>query len=109
MTSAEKSDALIGEIFKLLPGVAGVMLALIWGLGGDSPPSHDVLVLIRIASVVLAVTIISALLGLQLMVSAFQDGADDAGRRGSVAFCFFVAWLSFIAGCGLVIWSVFRI
>lgn len=81
MNQGNRADDLVGELFKLLPAVSGVMLALIWGLAGQStPPPHCVLVLIRVASIVLTVTILASLLGLQFMVSSMQDGGESVAK-----------------------------
>jgi hypothetical protein len=84
--SEGKALDLLNELFKLIPATAGVMLALIWGLAGDKTP-HDVLVLIRDASIILVVAIFFAFLGLQFVVSGLQRGATGISkdRLGSAA------------------------
>jgi hypothetical protein len=108
MNNQEKALDIVNELFKLIPATAGVMLALIWGLAGDSTP-HDVLVAIRIASIVLVASIVVAILGLQFVVSGLQEDHGDPaiGEAGRVQLCFGAAWLLFLAGCGGVIWSLF--
>jgi hypothetical protein len=103
----EAGTQLVGELFKLLPATSGIMLALIWGLADRTTPVHDVLVAMRIGSIVLVLSIIASLLGLQFMVSAMQAGTLNAGEKGSVQFCFVAAWAGFVAGCVAVIWSLF--
>jgi hypothetical protein len=106
MDHEQKALDLVNELFKLIPATAGVMLALIWGLAGDETP-HDVLAAIRIASIVLVVSICSAFLGLQFVVSGLQAKDSGIARAGKVQLCFFVAWLLFLGGCGLVIRSLY--
>jgi hypothetical protein len=86
------------------------MLALIWGLAGDAaPPSHCVLVLIRAASIILTVSILASLLGLQFMVSGMQENKEAVSKTGTVQFCFFASWITFVLGCVAVIWSLFEL
>lgn len=108
--SSSREDAanqLVVELFKLLPGTSGIMLALIWGLADKTPPPHAVLISIRVASIILVATIVASLVGLQFMVSALQRQGGTGSRDAAVSICFSVAWVSFIAGCIAVIWSLF--
>jgi hypothetical protein len=106
--SPDPATDLVGELFKLLPATAGIMLALIWGLADKNTPKSDVLDAIRLASIALVVTILLSLLGLQFMVSALQGDANaKAGDKPTVMVCFFIAWISFILGSGAVIWSLY--
>ena len=112
MEAKDRADALVGELFKLLPAVSGVMLALMWGLAGKTQLASSVLTHIRIASALLIVTIFISLLGLQFMVSALQGSKSydkGVGAKGSVAVCFFFAWVLFLIGCVFVVWSLFEI
>jgi hypothetical protein len=108
MNHEERALKVVVELLKILPAVAGVMLGLVWGLAGDSTQS-DVLDKIRIASIILAVSVFFALLGLQFVVSALQAGHSSISSRGSVQFCFFVAWVAFLAGCVFVVISLYSI
>jgi hypothetical protein len=107
-TRAKATD-LVGEIFKLMPATAGIMLALIWGLADRATPSHSVLTAIRIASIILVVSIFLSLLGLQFTVTELQNGKEDAASKWTVQVCFFGAWITFIAGSVAVIWGLFLI
>lgn len=112
MEARDRADALVGELFKLLPAVSGVMLALMWGLAGKARLDSSVLSHIRIASLLLILTIFISLLGLQFMVSALQGKksyTSGVGAKGTVAICFFFAWVLFLVGCGFVTWSLFEI
>jgi hypothetical protein len=112
METKDRADALVGEMFKLLPAVSGVMLALMWGLAGKTRLDSDVMTHIHIASLLLIVTIFVSLLGLQFMVSALQGNKtydSGVGTKGSVAGCFFFAWVFFFIGCVFVVWSLFEI
>lgn len=106
-TPKEAATQLVGELLKLLPTTSGIMLALIWGLADQEHPAHDVLTATRVASILLVVTILLSLLGLQFLVSALQGGTTDASSKGTVQLCFGLAWLSFFAGSAAVIWSLF--
>jgi hypothetical protein len=109
MDAKAKATDLVGELFKLIPGTSGIMLALIWGLADHKAPPNCVLTVIRIASIILVVCIFLSLLGLQFMVSQLQRGNTDASSHGTVALCFVAAWVVFIAGSAAVIWSLFLI
>lgn len=111
MDGQAKATSLVGELFKLIPATSGIMLALIWGLAERTTPSHSVLIAVRISSVLLVVSILLSLGGLQFMVSALQSGNhdDDAASVGTVQLCFFTAWIAFIAGSAAVLWSIFLI
>jgi hypothetical protein len=109
MNTRAKSADLVGELFKLMPATSGIMLALIWGLADRTKPPHSVLIAIRIASIILAVTIFLSLLGLQFMVSELQDNNQDVSSAPAVQVCFITAWIAFIVGSAAVIWSLFLI
>jgi hypothetical protein len=86
------------------------MLALLWGLTQRSGAA-SVIGIIRYASIILVISIISALLGLQFIVSQLEKDSVDAKitKRATVASSFFVAWISFISGCILLIVAIFRL
>jgi hypothetical protein len=107
MSNDEKAVTAVGELLKLIPAVAGVMLGLVWGLAGDAMP--DVLKAIRFASVVLVVSIFFSLLGLQFIVSALQKGSSNIAGKATVQLSFFLAWFLFLVGCVLVVRSLFLI
>jgi hypothetical protein len=109
MNTRAKSVDLVGELFKLMPATSGIMLALIWGLANRTKPPHSVLIPIRIASIILAVSIFLSLLGLQFMVSELQNDNPDVSRASTVQVCFIGAWVAFIVGSAAVIWSLFLI
>lgn len=109
MEAKAKAADLVGELFKLMPAASGIMLALIWGLANGNTPPDCVMTTIRIASVILFVSIFLSLLGLQFMVTQLQRQNDDVSKHGSVQFCFLFAWLSFIAGSVVVIVSLYLI
>lgn len=109
MNGRAKATDFVGELLKLLPPTAGIMLALIWGLADRKNPPHDVLTAIRISSILLVVSILSSLAGLQFMVSELQRDNQDAASAGTVQLCFFLAWISFVLGSAAVIWSLFLI
>lgn len=106
-TPRQAATQLVGELLKLLPTTSGIMLALIWGLANREKPPHDVLTATRVASILLVATILLSLLGLQFLVSELEKDNTHASSRGAVQVCFFVAWVSFIAGSIAVIWSLF--
>lgn len=110
VSQENRADDLVGELFKLLPAVSGVMLALIWGLAGDAgTPPNCVLILIRVASIALTLSILASLLGLQFMVSGMQADKEAVSKTGTVQFCFFASWITFVLGCVAVIWSLFEL
>jgi len=104
-----KATDLVGEIFKLMPATAGIMLALIWGLADRATPSQSVLVAIRVSSIILVVSIILSLAGVQFTVAELQAGNTDGASKPSVQICFFGAWITFILGTAAVVWSLFLI
>lgn len=106
-TNKDKAAGLVGELFKLLPTAAGIMLALIWGLADRTTPAKDVLHLVRAGSIVLAVSILTSLLGLQFMVSRYQSDKSDLAGDSCIQGCFVCSWLMFVVGTALVIWSLF--
>ena len=84
------------------------MLALLWGLLPEKlPPAPAVHGIIRRASVILVVTVIAALLDLQLIVAALQKGTASPARLKRVGFLFLVAWIAFIVGCVYLIRAIF--
>lgn len=103
--SATKS---VEEILKTLIATSGIMLALLWGLTQKTLP-HEILVLIRHASIVLIISIISCLLGMQFIVSAFQSNVEKPAKLKRVAVSFFIGWVSFIGGCIAVIYAIYHI
>ena len=108
MNAEEKATDLVGELLKLIPATSGVMLALIWGLAAPKA-SHDVLRAIRIASIVLVVSILMSLLGLQFIVARLEGQFGWVSKQGAVQGCFLLAWLTFVGGCACVLWSLFLI
>jgi hypothetical protein len=78
----EKALDLVAELLKLIPSTSGIMLALIWGLAGDSMPD-DVLRAIRIASIVLVGSIVIAFIGLQFLVGGLDKGSGWVSKRGA--------------------------
>ncbi len=106
-TSSDKALKNVEELFKTIIATSGIMLALLWGLTqrdiGDS-----VLTIIRIASIVLVISIIGSLLGLQFIVTEHERDATNITKIRTVAFSFLIAWLSFIGGCILVIVAIFK-
>jgi hypothetical protein len=104
----DKAIDLMGELFKLMPATAGIMLALIWGLADRTKTAHDVLMAIRIASILLAVSIFAALLGLQAMVGWLHRGSQGAIFNRS-QIIFIVGWCGFFGGTVAVIWSLWLI
>jgi hypothetical protein len=109
VSTRAKATDLVGEIFKLMPATAGIMLALIWGLADRATPSQSVLDAIRVASIILVVSIILSLAGLQFTVAELQNGNENAASKTSVQVCFVLAWITFIVGSAAVVWSLFLI
>jgi hypothetical protein len=106
MNFQEKALDVVSDLLKLIPSTAGVMLALIWGLASRDV-EKDVLHAIQIASIVLVSSIVVAIFGLQFVTSRLEKSCTWVSKEGAVQLCFFLAWASFVAGCGLVIWSLY--
>lgn len=85
------------------------MLALIWGLANGKTAPDCVMTTIRIASIILFVSIFLSLLGMQFMVTQLQKENANVSKHGSVQFCFLFAWLAFLAGSVAVIVSLYLI
>jgi hypothetical protein len=102
----DKALDLVSELLKLIPSTSGIMLALIWGLAGDSTPD-DVLRAIRIASIVLVIAIFIAFVGLQFVLGGLEKRASWVSKRGAVQATFMLAEVAFLLGCAIVIWSLF--
>jgi predicted neutral ceramidase superfamily lipid hydrolase len=98
----------VEELFKTLATTSGIMLALLWGLTQRTLDA-TVLCTIRIASIILVFSILVAILGLQFIVSRLESNATKITKQASVAYCFMLAWLSFIAGCVAVILAIFQV
>jgi hypothetical protein len=109
MDAHAKATDLVGELFKLMPATSGIMLALIWGLASGANPAHNVLIAIRVASILLVVSIFLSLLGLQFIVSSLQRNNENAASGCLVSVCFILAEVTFVAGSIAVIWSLFLI
>jgi hypothetical protein len=117
ITDDDKALPKIEELFKIIVATAGIVLTLLWGLTQRSIPT-DVLSLIRLASIVLVVSIFTSLIGFQFIVSGVQKNADDArsnkklvtvSRKSTVAITFTLSWLSFFGGCLLLILAIFKV
>ena len=113
MRKKEATD-LIAEYFKLIPPTAGIMIGLIGAItASTSAPSHVVKDL-RYSTIPLVVAIVVALFGLQFMISAYEKNGDNnqdppwPSDKGNVQVTFFLAWGSFVLGCGVVIYSLFQ-
>jgi hypothetical protein len=112
--SADKALPRVEELFKTVITTSGVMLALLWGLTQKeiSPP---VLGLIQLGSFALVLSIGTALLGMQFIVAQLQKEPQEAqkdpkpmiSKHVTVATCYLIAWLSFLAGCTGVILAIF--
>lgn len=106
--SQDKAVTVVQELFKILIATSGIILALLWGLAKNNL-SGDVYCLIRCASIVLIMTIISSLLGFQFIVTELQKNEAAITKKARVAYSFLVAWLSFLAGCILLLVSIFKV
>jgi hypothetical protein len=84
----DKALKSVEELFKIIVATAGIVLTLLWGLTQRSIP-QDVLSIIRIASIVLVISIGGSLLGYQFIVTQLQNDNNQASRHPSVAICFF--------------------
>jgi uncharacterized protein YhhL (DUF1145 family) len=103
----DSATASVEEILKTLIATSGVMLALLWGLLPEKLPPPAARGIIRHASVIFVVTVIAALLDLQLIVSATQKGTAQPAAEKRVGFLFLVAWVAFIAGCIYLIRAIY--
>jgi len=108
VTSTSKASDIIVEFYKLIPPTAGIMLALIWGLANRSIPlTHNVLISIRIASILLAFSICATFIGLGYTVDAVHYKKDPYSRK-SVSFWMQSSWILFVAGTVFVVFSLFQ-
>ncbi len=107
-TNYEAARKSVEDLLKTIIATAGIMLALLWGLATHSGAA-SVIAIIRFASIVLVLSIASALLGLQFIVSQLEKNANRITKQGKVALMFVFAWVSFISGCVLVIVAIFRL
>ena len=104
-----KANDVILEFFKLIPATSGIMLALIWGLANRStPPSTTVLWTIRIASLLLAISILACFIGLAGMIDTLHSDEDAYSEKG-IRYTVYVAWACFLSGVFTVIFSLFLI
>jgi hypothetical protein len=114
MNYEEKALDQVGELFRALIVSSGVMLGLIWGFAGTKRAA-GVLFSVKVASIVLATAIFLSFLGLQFVVSELERRAKSTGvatlvtKEPTVAACFFAAWVTFLGGCALVVWALFRL
>jgi hypothetical protein len=104
------------EMLKLIPPTAGVMLALIWGLANRSTlPTESVLTAIRVASILLAISILGSFLGVAnfVIMSSFNRDLTPLGLARAIyilaSTLWMLAWLSFLAGTAFVVLGVFLI
>jgi hypothetical protein len=102
--------------YKLIPPTAGVMLALIWGLANRStPPTESVLTAIRVASILLAISIFASFLGIAnfVIMSSFNRDQTPLGLVRAIyilaSTLWMLAWFSFLAGTAFVILGIFLI
>lgn len=109
-TNADKARKNVEDLLKTVITTSGIMLALLWGLTQRSGAA-SIISIIRYASIVLVISIFFSLLGLQFIVSQLEKDSvvGKITKRGTVAFSYFVAWISFIAGCILLIVAIFRL
>jgi hypothetical protein len=113
MTMAAKGSL---EMLKLIPPTAGIMLALIWGLANRStPPTESVLTAIRVASILLTISIFGSFLGIIHFIAMLSINRDPASFK-TVRYFYFLAgiwstfaWLPFLAGTAFVILGIFLI
>ena len=103
----EKAVDSIAELFKIVVTTSGIILVLLWRLI-TKKPSLETLFYIRIASVVMAVSMALSLLGLQFIVSALQREEKDVSKVGSITFCFLLTWIGFLLGCIFLILAIFN-
>ncbi|HEV2855190.1 MAG TPA: hypothetical protein VHC97_20520 [Thermoanaerobaculia bacterium] len=103
----EKATDTVAELLKTIIATAGIILTLLWGFLGSNP-SQGRLCWTKISSIVLLVSIALALLGLQFMVSALQRKEAEVSKDSLVALCFLGSWISFLAGCGLLMVAFFN-
>lgn len=107
-TETNKALNSVEGLFKTIIATSGIMLALLWGLT-QRDITLCILYIIRTSSIVLVVSIIGSLLGLQFIVTKLEQNASDITKQRTVAFSFLIAWVSFIAGCILVIIAIFQV
>lgn len=96
----------VEELLKTLAATTGVMLTLLWALTERSQP-EDVLWAIRFASLGLVLSTVASILGLQFIVTELQRNSQNVTKVGTVAASFFVAWISFLVGCALLVVALF--
>jgi hypothetical protein len=114
-SDGDKARTSVEGLCKTVITTSGITLALLWALTGQDIDSSTLSV-IKIASIVLVISMASALLALQFITSALEAKAQGTDRttdlvtkKGTVAFAFFVAWFGFILGCALVIVAIFQV
>lgn len=103
--SEDPATKSVEEIFKVLIATSGIMLALLWGLTQRTVPPL-VVTIIRIASIVLVISIVGSLLGLQFIVTELEKNTAKISKVGAVAVSFVTAWISFLAGCVALIVAI---
>lgn len=106
--SDDKALKYVEELFKTIIATSGIMLALLWGLTQRSSITVLILGTVRWASLVFVVSIILSLLGYQFIVSRTQQGIEIT-KSGPVPFLFLLSWLTFIAGCILLVIAIFNL
>ncbi len=104
---SDKARESVEQLLRTVIATSGIMLALLWGLI-QRTTSAAVIPTIRHASVVLVLAVAGSLLGLQFVVTELERNTQQITKRGTVAFTFVAAWISFLAGCVLLIVAIYR-
>jgi hypothetical protein len=105
---SERAIESVEGLCKTVVATSGILLALLWGLT-QRDVSGLVLCTIRIASIILAVSIIGSLLGLQFIVTQLQRNVAEVTKHPTVAYSYLLSWTTFIAGCFLIIVAIFQV
>jgi hypothetical protein len=105
----EKAVENVRELFRTIIATSGIMLALLWGLTQRFGVTEK-LVVPRIASGLLVLSILASLLGWQFIVTKFEADVSAITKENSVAYSFLIASASFFLGVLLILgWALFTV